>query len=69
MEVQLHLFLKSTLDIGEWSVSSYGHFKRGEKAPVPIECDAGCVSKLVSALQETQRFLVSAENQNTGFPF
>jgi hypothetical protein len=37
VEVQIHLFLKSALNNGEWSVSPYDNFKRGEKAPVPIE--------------------------------
>ena len=69
MEVQLHLFLNSTLGEGEWSISPFGHFKRGEKAPVPIEYDAGCVPKPECALQETQKFIVSAENQNTDSPF
>jgi hypothetical protein len=69
VEVQIHLFFKSALDEGEWSVSPYCHFKLEGKAPVPIEYVAGCVLKPISALQETQKFLVFAENQNTGFTF
>ena len=41
---------------------------RGEKAPIHIECDAGCVPKPVCALQKSQKFILSAENGNPGFP-
>jgi hypothetical protein len=50
VEVQLNLFLTSALDEGECSVLPYGHFTFEDKAPMPIEYDAGCVPRPVSAL-------------------
>jgi hypothetical protein len=64
VEVQLHLFFKSALDEGEWSVSPYGHFKRGGKAPVPIEYVAGCVPNPVCALQETKISCLRRESKH-----
>jgi hypothetical protein len=34
VEVQLHVFLISALDGGEWSASHHGRFTPGEKAPL-----------------------------------
>jgi hypothetical protein len=68
VEVQLHLFLKSALDEGEWSVSSYGYFKPGEKLPCPLNMTlVVCQSQYACCRKQT--FLASADNQNTGFPF
>jgi hypothetical protein len=40
-EVQLHEYLTSALDGGEWSASHSGRFTPGEKATVPTEQEAG----------------------------
>jgi hypothetical protein len=36
VDVQIHVFLTSTLVGGEWSASRPGSFTPGERAPVPI---------------------------------
>jgi len=33
MEIQLHTFLTSALNVGDLSVSRLGHFTPGERAP------------------------------------
>jgi hypothetical protein len=41
VEVELHIFLTSTLDGDEWSASRPGSFTPGDAAPVPIVLEAG----------------------------
>ena len=48
-EVQLHVYLTSKLDEGEWSAPRFGHFPFKKEAPVPIEQESRWTSEPVWA--------------------
>jgi hypothetical protein len=56
-EIQLHTFLISALNGGEWSASRLGRFNHGKKLPVPIRQVARLAPELVWARWRTKRSL------------
>ena len=67
LEVQLHAFLNSTLDVGAYMTSCRGHFNSGNGLPVPNGQKAGWTPKAGTQLHRRNEFICLAWNPATIF--